>query len=34
VFGYLSVILASFGTVFGYFWLKKSGNPGQTAVWW
>jgi len=26
VFGYLSVILAPFGTVFGYFWLKKSGK--------
>jgi len=26
-FGYLSVILAPFGTVFGYFWLKTSGNP-------
>jgi len=23
----LSVIFAPFGTVFGYFWLKKSGNP-------
>jgi len=22
VFGYLSVILAPFGTAFGYFWLK------------
>jgi len=29
VFGYLSVILAPFGTVFGYFWLKTSGNPGS-----
>jgi len=28
VFGYLSVSLAPFGTVFGYFWLKTSGNPG------
>ena len=27
VFGYLSVILAPFGTVFGYFCLKQSGNP-------
>jgi len=27
VFGYLPVILAPFGTVFGYFWLKKSDNP-------
>jgi len=26
-FVYLSVILAPFGIVFGYFWLKKSGNP-------
>jgi len=26
-FGYLSVILAPFGTVFGYFWFNKSGNP-------
>jgi len=31
VFGYLFVIMAPFGTVFGYFWLKESGNPG-TAV--
>jgi len=28
VFGYLSVILAPFRTLFGYFWLKKPGNPG------
>jgi len=28
VFGYLlSSILAPFRTVFGYFWLKTSGNP-------
>jgi len=29
VFGYFSVTLAPFGTVFGYFWLKKSGNTAQ-----
>jgi len=27
VFGYLSVILAPFGAVFGYIWLKRFGNP-------
>jgi len=29
VFVYLPVILAPFGTVFGYFWLKQSDNPDQ-----
>ena len=35
VFGYTSVILAPFKTVFGYFWLKKSGDPDlkQHVVW-
>ena len=33
MFGYLSLILVRFRTVFGYFRLKKSGNPGaQYAV--
>jgi len=27
--GYSSIILATFGTVFGYFLLKQSGNPGK-----
>jgi len=29
---YLSVILAPFGSVFGYFWLKTSGNPALAPV--
>jgi len=27
--GYSSIILATFGTVFDYFLLKQSGNPGK-----
>jgi len=30
-FGNLSVILAPFGTVFGYLWLKTPGNPACAA---
>jgi len=32
VFGYLSIILAPFGTVFAYFWLKECGNPAIGLV--
>jgi len=32
VFGYLSIILALFRTLFGYFRLKKSGNPAKEPL--